>query len=157
MRDAYSIVVQSLSRVQLFVTPWTTACQASLSFTTSQRLLKLMTIGWVMPSNHLVFCRPSLLLPSVFSSLGVFSNESALCIRWPEYWRREWQTTYSILALRTLWTVWKGIFYKRSEKRERTYELWWKITGTKWNKIQSLMSCLEKKKKNTKGKKSVCH
>ena len=79
-------LVQSLSRVWLFVTPWTAACQASLSFTISWSLLKLMFIGLVMPSNHLVLCHPLCLLPSIFSSIGVFSSkESAPCIRWPEY------------------------------------------------------------------------
>ena len=78
--------VQSLSRVQLFVTPWTTACQASLSITDSWSLLKLMSIKSVMPSNHLIFCRPLLLLPSIFPSIRVFSNELVLCIRWPKYW-----------------------------------------------------------------------
>ena len=126
------ISVQSLSRVRLFATPWTTACQASLSITNSQNLPKLMSIESVMPSNHLILCRPLLLLPSIFfffwlpdrgqrgsaqvkvekpcrqrhntalsvsaaanrkrnpalnlSSIRVFANESALCIRWPKYW-----------------------------------------------------------------------
>ena len=79
-------VVQSLSRVRLFVTPWTAAHQASLSFTISHSLLKLMSIELVMPSNHLILCHPLDLLPSVFSSIRVFSNESALCIRWTKYW-----------------------------------------------------------------------
>ena len=78
--------VQSLSRVQLFATPWTTAHQASLSITNSQSLLKLMSIESVMPYNHLILCRPLLLLPSIFPSIRVFSNESALCIRWPKCW-----------------------------------------------------------------------
>ena len=77
--------VQSLSHVRLFVTPWTTACQASLSIINSRSLLKLMSIESVMPSNHLILCGP-LLLPSVFPSLRVFSNESVLHIRWPKYW-----------------------------------------------------------------------
>ena len=79
-------VVQSLSCVQLFETPWTATCQASLSFTISWSLLKLMSIESVMPSNHLILCHPLLLLPSIFPSTGVFSNESALRIRWPKYW-----------------------------------------------------------------------
>ena len=78
--------VQLLSRVQLFVTPWTAACQASLSITNSQSLPKLMSIELVMPSNHLLLCRPLLFLPSIFPSIRVFSNESVLCIRWPKYW-----------------------------------------------------------------------
>ena len=78
--------VQSLSRVRLFATPWIAACQASLSITNSWSSLKLMSIESVMPSNHLILCRPLLLLPSVFPSIRVFSNESALYIRWPKYW-----------------------------------------------------------------------
>ena len=78
--------VQSLSRVQLFGTPWITAWQAYLSITNSWSLIKLMSIALVMPSNHLIFCHPLLLLPSIFPSVRVFSNESALCIRWPNYW-----------------------------------------------------------------------
>ena len=79
-------VVQSLSHVQLFVTSWTAARQASLSFTISQRLLKLMSIESVMPSNHLILCHPLPCLPSIFPSIRVFSNESSLCIGWPKYW-----------------------------------------------------------------------
>ena len=82
----YFSSVQLLSHVQLFVTPWTAACQASLSITNSQSLPKLMFIESVMPSNHLILCCPLLLLPSIFPSIRVFSNESALCIRWPKYW-----------------------------------------------------------------------
>ena len=78
--------VQSLSRVRLFATPWTAALQASLSFTNSRSLLKLMSTESVMPCNHLVLCHFLLLLPSIFPSIRVFSNESALCIRWPKYW-----------------------------------------------------------------------
>ena len=78
--------VQSLSRVQLFATPWAAAHQASLSTTKSQSSLKLMSIESVMLSNHLIFCHPLLLLPSIFPSIRVFSNESALRIRWPKYW-----------------------------------------------------------------------
>ena len=78
--------VQSFSCVQLFATPWTAACQVSLSITNSQSLLKLTSIESVMPSNHLILCRPLLLLPSIFPRIKVFSNESALCIRWPKYW-----------------------------------------------------------------------
>ena len=78
--------VQSLSHVQLFVTPWTAAYQASLSITNSWSLLKLMSIKSVMPSNHLILCRPLLLLPSIFPSIKFFSKESVLPIRWPKYW-----------------------------------------------------------------------
>ena len=85
----YSISVSSvqlLSCIWLFLTPWTAACQASLSLTKSRSLLKLMSIESVMPSNHLILCRPLLLLPSTFPSLRVFSNESVLHIRWPKFW-----------------------------------------------------------------------
>ena len=82
----HKIVVQLLSHVQLFVTPWTAAHQASLSFTISRSLLKLMSIELVMPSNHLILCCPLLLLLSIFPSCKVFSNESVLQIRWPKYW-----------------------------------------------------------------------
>ena len=75
--------VQSLSHVQLFATPWTTARQASLSITNAQSLLKLMSVEAVMPSSHLILCRPYLLLPSIFPSIQVFSP---LCMRWPQYW-----------------------------------------------------------------------
>ena len=75
-----------LSHVQLFATPWTAAGQASLSITISRSLLKFMSFESVMPSNHLILCHPLLLLPSIFPSIRVFSNESALCIRWPKYW-----------------------------------------------------------------------
>ena len=84
-KDSFSSV-QSLSRVRLFATPWTTACQASLCITNSQSLPKLMSIESVMPSNHLILCCPLLLLPSIFTSIRVFSNKSALRIRWPKYW-----------------------------------------------------------------------
>ena len=78
-------VVLLLSHVWLFAAPWTAARQVSLSFTISQSLLKLMSVESVMPSNSLIVCHP-LLLPSIFPSIGVFSNESALCFRWPKYW-----------------------------------------------------------------------
>ena len=78
--------VQSLSHVRFFGTPWTVACQASLSITNFWSLLNLMSIELVMTSNHLILCRPLLLLPSIFPSIRVFSNESALHIRWPKYW-----------------------------------------------------------------------
>ena len=79
-------LVQSLSRVWLFATPWIAACQASLSITNSQSWLKLMPIELVMPSSHLILCHPLLLLPSILPSIRAFSNESTLCMRWPKYW-----------------------------------------------------------------------
>ena len=78
--------VQSLGRARLFATPWTAARQAFLSIANSQSSLKLMSIELVMPSNHLILCHPLLLLPSVFPSIRVFSNESVLPIKWPKYW-----------------------------------------------------------------------
>ena len=100
--------VQSLSCVLLFVTPWTIACQASLSITNSQSLLKLMSIESVMPSNHLILCRPLLLLPSIFPSTRVFSNESVLHIRWPKYWSFSFNISLSneysgLISFRTEW------------------------------------------------------
>ena len=87
--------VQSLSHVRLFATPWTAACQASLSITNSWSLPKLMSIESVMPSNHLILCCPLLLPPSVFPSIRVFSNKSVLCIRWPKYWSFSFNITPS--------------------------------------------------------------
>ena len=79
-------VVQLPHRVQLFATPWTAACQASLSITISRNLFQLMSIELMMPSNHLILCHPLLFLPLIFPSITVFSSESALHIRWPKYW-----------------------------------------------------------------------
>ena len=92
------LFVQSLSCVWLFTTPWTTAHQASLSLTISQSFLKLMSIELGIPSNHLILCCPLLLLPSMFPSIRVFPNESALCIRWPKYW----SFSFSSFSLHTL-------------------------------------------------------
>ena len=87
--------VQSLSPVRLFATPWTAACQASLSITNSQNPPKFMSIESVMPSSHLILCHPLLLLPSIFPSIRAFSNESALCIRGPKYWSFSFNTSPS--------------------------------------------------------------
>ena len=81
-----AVVVQFLSRVRLFSTPWTAACEASLSFSISRSLLKPTSIESVMPSSHLILCHPLLLLPSIFPSIRVFSNEPAVHIRWLKYW-----------------------------------------------------------------------
>ena len=107
--------VHSLSHVQLFATPWTAACQASLSITNSQSLLKLMSIELVMPSSHLIFCRPLLLLPSIFPRIRVFSNESVLCIRWSKFWR----FSFSI-----------------SPSQEDSLD-WFPLGGTGWISLQS--------------------
>ena len=85
-KEEYLSSLQLLSHVQLFTTPWTAARQASLSITNSWSLLKFMSIELVMPSNHLILCRPLLLLPSIFPSIRVFSNESVLLIKWPKNW-----------------------------------------------------------------------
>ena len=108
--------VLSLSHVQLFATPWTAECQASLSITNSRSLLKLMSSESVMPSNHLILCRPLLLLPSVFPSIRLFSNQSVLCIRWPRYWSFSFSISlaneYSgLISLR--WTGWISLQSKR--------------------------------------------
>ena len=100
--------IQSLSHFWLFVTPWTAACQASLSITNSQSLLKLMSIELVMPSNHLILCHPLLLLSSIFPSIRVFSNELALCIKWPKFWSLSFNISPSneysgLISLRIDW------------------------------------------------------
>ena len=102
------VVVQSLSHVQLFATPWTAACQASLFFTLSPCLLKLLSIESVMPSNHLILCHPVLLLPSIFPNIRVFSNESVLRIRWPKLWSFSFSISLSneysgLISFRTDW------------------------------------------------------
>ena len=104
---------QSLSHVRLFATPWTAAHQASLSIANSCSLLKLISIESVMPSNHLILCCPLLLLPSIFPSIRVFSNESVLLIRWPKYWSFSFSISpsneYSWFPL-----GWTGIFVNMS-------------------------------------------
>ena len=96
--------VRPLSRVQLFATPWAAACQASLSFTNSQSLLKLMSIESVMPSNHLILCHPLLLLPSIFPSIRVFSNESAFLTTWPKCWSFSPSSDYlGLISFRIDW------------------------------------------------------
>ena len=107
MRYQFSSV-QSLSRVWLFVTPWTAACQDSLSISNPQSLLKLISIELVMSSNRLILCQHLLLLPSIFPSTRVYSNESALCIRWPKYWSFSFNITlfkeYSgLISIRMKW------------------------------------------------------
>ena len=106
--------VQLLSHVRLFVAPWTAACQASLSITNSQSLLKHMSIESVMPSNRLILCHLLLLPPSIFPSIRVFSNESVLCIRWPKYWSFSFSISpsneYSVHPLG--WTGWISLLSK---------------------------------------------
>ena len=102
------VSVQSVSHVRLSATPWTAAPQASLSITNSRSLLRLMSIESVMPSNRLILCHPLLLLDSIFPSTRVFSNESALCIRWPKYWSFSFSISPSseysgLISFRTDW------------------------------------------------------
>ena len=100
------IVVQSLSRVWCFATPWTAARQASLPITNSQSLLKLMSTESVMPPNHLILCHPFLLLPSIFTSIRVFSNELALCFRWTQYWSFSISPSSEYSGLISFWIDW---------------------------------------------------
>ena len=102
------LFIHLLSCVQLFATPWTAAHQASMSFTISWSLLKVMSIESVMPSSHLILCHPLLLLPSIFPSIRVFSNESVLHIRWPKYWSFSFSTSPSsdYSGLISFWMHW---------------------------------------------------
>ena len=119
-----SVVVQSLSCIQLFVTPWTAACQASLSITNSQSLLNLMSIESVMPSNHLIFCWPLLLLPSILPSIRICSNESVLSMRWPKYWSFSFSISPSNEIFRTDflydWLVWSPCSLRDSQESSPT-------------------------------------
>ena len=117
--------VQSLGRVHLFVTSWTAAGQTSLSITNSWSLLKLMSIESVMPSSHLILCRSFLLLPSIFPSIRIFSNESVLHIRWP----KDWSFSFSIsplneytglISFRPGWTGWISLLSKDSQESSPT-------------------------------------
>ena len=108
------IVVQSLIHVWLFATPWTAARQASLSISSSQSLLKLMSIKSVMPSNHLTLCRPLLLLPSIFPRIRVFSNELTLCIRWLKYWSFSISSSNEFSGLITFRIDWFDLFSQES-------------------------------------------
>ena len=107
-KEAQFNSVQSLSHIWLFVTPCTAALQASLSITNSWSLLKLMSIQSVMPSNHLVLFHPLLLLPSIFPSIGVFSKESVLHIRWPNYWSLSFSIIFS--------NKYSGLIYFRMDR-----------------------------------------
>ena len=119
--------VQSLSHIWLFATPWTTARQASLSITSSQSLLKLMSIESVMPSKHLILCHPLLLLPSVFPSIRVFANELVLCIRWPKYWSFSFSNSPSnehsgLISFRMDWLQSKGLSRVFSNTRVQKHQ-----------------------------------
>ena len=113
--------VQSLSRVRLFVTPWTAAHQASLSITNSWSLPKPMSIESVMPSKHLIFCCPLLLLPSIFPSIRVFSNESGLSIRWPKYWSFSFNISLSMNTQDWFPLGWTGWISLQSKGLSRVF------------------------------------
>ena len=146
-----AISVQLLSHVRLFVTPSTVACQASLSITNSWSLLKLMSKESVMPSNYLILCHPFLLLPSIFPSVRVFSNESVLCIRWPKYWSFSISLSpcneYSGLISFTI--DWFDLLAAqgtlKSLLQEKNMEWKWKLHPTLWNP----MNCMEFLGQNT--------
>ena len=160
--------VQSLSHVQIFATPWTVARQASLSITSSQSSCKLMSIESVMPSNHLILCRPLLLLPSIFPSIRVFSNESALHIRWPKCWsfsfnispsneysglisfRMDWLDLLAVQGIRKSLLqhhIWKASILRRSAfftvQLSHPYTTTGKIiASTRWTFVDRVMSLL---------------
>ena len=144
-------VVQSLSPVRLFATPWTAALQASLSFTVSWSLLKLMSIELVMPSSHLIPCHPLLLLPSIFPSTRVFFNESVLCIRWPKYWNFSFIITLSneyswLISFRMDWfdlLQSKGLsrlFSNTTVQKYQLFSIWCPICWGKWGAWPKLNS-----------------
>ena len=121
--------VQPLSRVQLFGTPWTAACQASLSNTSSRSLYKLTSIELVMPSNHIILCHPLSLLTSIFPSIRVFSNESVLGIRWPKYWSFSFSISpaneYSgLVSFRIDWSDYSMQFEKQINNYFGNIEKW---------------------------------
>ena len=118
--DQFS-AVQSLSHVGLFMTPRTAACQASLPITNSLSLCKFMSIELVMPSNHLILCRPLLLLPSIFPSIRVFSNESVLHIRWPKYWSFSFSISTSNEYSRLISFRWTGLISLKSKRLSRVF------------------------------------
>ena len=118
---SHDIVVLLLSRVWLFVTLWTAAHQASWSFIISQSLLKLMSIESVMPSSHLILCCPLLLLPSIFPNIRVFSNESALYIRWPKYWSFRFSSSPSMNIQSWFPLGWTGLISLLSKRYSRVF------------------------------------
>ena len=136
----YVFVVQLLSRVRLFGTPWTAAQQASLSFTISLSLLTLMSTESVMPSNHLILCHPLFLLPSIFPSIMVFSSESALHIRWPKYWSfsfspsNEYSGLSSFRTDRCLCEIWFFTFGENHQEAQtkHIYQLCWPMGSNLW-------------------------
>ena len=122
--------VQSLSRVWLFATPWTAACQASLPITNSQSLLKPMSIESVIPSNHLILCHPLLLLPSIFPSIRVFSSESALRIRWPKYWSFSISPSNEYSGLISFRMDWLDLLAVQGTRK--SVQSWHIVLNTQW-------------------------
>ena len=141
VRPSYSSSVQSLSRVPQFATPWTAACKASLSITNSQSLLKLMSIKSVLPSSHLILYRPLLLPPSIFASIMVFSNESALRIRWPKYWSFSFNISPSsehsgLISFRMDWLdllAAQGTF--KSRLQYHIYDICFSLSNSVWQTL----------------------
>ena len=123
-------VKQSLSCVRLFVTPWTAARQASLSITNSWSLLKLMSIELVMPSNYLILCWHLLLLPSIFPSIRVFSNESVLRIRWPKYWSFSFGPSNEYSGLISFRMDWFDLLGVQGAPKSLLQHHSWKVTKT---------------------------
>ena len=149
------ISVQLLSYVLLFATPWTTAHQASLPITNSRSLLRLMSIESVMPSNHLIFCHPLLLSPSIFPSMRVYSNESVLCIKWPKY--RSFSFMASVLQMNIQdwfpleWTGWislqsKGlsrVFSSTTKQKHIGIHIYFQIVFSySWDNDQGCNCCI---------------
>ena len=145
---ALFVVVQLLSHIRLFETPWTATCQASLSISNSWSLLRFMSTESVMPSNHLILCCPLFLLPSVFPSIRVFSNELTLYIRWPKYWGFSFSISpsneysgliscYIKLCMegQTLRVSWRQSLLRKIWRASRRY-MWWEVedddSGTEW-------------------------
>ena len=145
-----------LCHVRLFVTPWIAARQASLSITNSSSLPKLMSIVSVMPSNHLIFCHPLLLLPSIFPSIRVFSNQSALCIRWPKYWSFSFSISPSnehpglisfrmdCLDLLAVQGTLKSLLQHHSSKASTLLHYWISIEQFPFLKVSGLLSYLSR-------------
>ena len=144
-------VVQSLSCVWLLATPWTAACWASLSFTLSQSLLKLVSVASVMPSNHLILCHPLLLLPSILPSIKVFSNELVLHISWSKYWSfsfgiRPSNVYYGLISFRIDWFDFlavQGTFKSLLQHHNSKTSILWH-SAFLWSNFHIHTWCLEK-------------
>ena len=135
-------VTQPLSHVRLFVTPWSAACQASLSFSVSWNLLKLMSIETVTPSNHLILCRPLLFPPSIFPSISVFSNESALHVRRPKYWIFSISPSSEYSVLISFRIDWFDLLAVQTLKNFESLEVPGSSPAPQFKNINSLVLCL---------------